>query len=342
MTPSDVDALSCAPRNAVRFGTRDAPTCFSKADLRALARALQVSAPASLSKAELLDRLHAALDDRCYNEACWLTKAPSSVAQRLAASLRPPRPQEWTTNPGTWLTNHDIAAVMTQYESLYSDLAFLGVFPVDFNLRDAATRRCIGGTEYLCVPDVHSHLRRLGKSRFAMVINLDRHDQPGSHWVALYCDLRRTSPNYGIFYYDSVAPTSGPPDTVRAFMRGVADRTSDDGFRVAHNVVRHQRSNNECGMFAMVFLTQCFKNSLPIERIYATMRDDDDMNRLRSVLFSAPAARRPELPSTAGGSRRTRGTLQTAACRAPTEPRSPPGPRKARRPSSKKRSSVSP
>ena len=39
----------------------------------------------------------------------------------------------------------------------------------------------------------------MGKNKIAIVFNLDRHDQPGSHWVSLFIDLECKF----IFYFDS-------------------------------------------------------------------------------------------------------------------------------------------
>ena len=45
-----------------------------------------------------------------------------------------------------------------------------------------------------------------GKTKLGLVINLDTHDKSGSHWVALYIDLKQNQ----IYYFDSIGNKPGP------------------------------------------------------------------------------------------------------------------------------------
>ena len=52
-----------------------------------------------------------------------------------------------------------------------------------------------------------------------MIFNLDPHDKPGSHWVALYSDVDKG----GVYYFDSYGIDT--PKEVKVLM----DRLSNEG-----------------------------------------------------------------------------------------------------------------
>lgn len=283
--------LTCSPINSRKFAIKDG-TCFSRQDLLDLSKAYNLKTTTSMTKSQLLSKLKRFMNDKCVNESCWISQEnlnDRQLASRLNQSLRPIQPVEWSKNPETWLTNYDIEAVMNQYEKVYRNLRFLGVFPIDFAKTFRFSTKCIG--ESLCDFDIHKHVLNLKKTQFAFIVNLDRHDQSGSHWVAVYCNLDKSSINYGIFYYDSVAPSKKPPVEISNFMDKVSSQVKNDNFRKVVNHITHQKFNNECGMFSMVFLTQCFKNQIKVEEIFSRMKGDVEMNRLRDVLFTKPISK---------------------------------------------------
>lgn len=94
--------------------------------------------------------------------------------------------------------------------------SFGGVYPVDL------------------IPDLKSKEK-------AMVINLDPHDKPGSHWVCLY--LNGNTVEYFDFY--GLPPISKP---IKEFM----DR---NGYHMTYNKNRYQDYNtNVCGEYCVYFL----------------------------------------------------------------------------------------
>lgn len=94
---------------------------------------------------------------------------------------------------------------------------------------------------------------KMGKTDFGIVFNLDDHDEPGSHWVSMYIDTH----NSVIYYYDS-ALNEIPPEVIR-FKDNVIDQgkklTKPISFQFLHNKKRHQKSNTECGMYSLFFIT---------------------------------------------------------------------------------------
>ena len=169
-------------------------------------------------------------------------------------ALKPPKPKEWKANPRKWLNTFDILEVMKQYEDAHPTFVFLGVFPVDFAEREVCSRTD-DGMANMCHFDVQALIKE-GKKSAGMVINLDRHNQSGSHWVAWYCCFDEKDPKYGQCYYDSGGRTPSPH--MEAFMRSVQTQMPKH-VRAQFSSDRHQRQNTECGIFSMVFIISCLE-----------------------------------------------------------------------------------
>lgn len=136
----------------------------------------------------------------CAKEDCWLsTIKDKQLAQELEDIIfAPEHPLEWLKNPNEWLTDLDISNVMKQYEKTYKNFKFIGPSPIDFNKRvkrgelpwakpgNSSDKVCVW--EELCHLNLHKLLKR-GITQIGMVFNLDRYDEPGSHWVSLYVSL---------------------------------------------------------------------------------------------------------------------------------------------------------
>jgi hypothetical protein len=224
---------------------------------------------------------------QCKNDIC-LAKQPLDP-QKVAKHLRPKRPREWKQNPHTWLNNFDINAVMAPYEKAYPDFAFLGVVPVNFSTRDESTGKCI--TKDLCEFNIYDYFAQ-GKRRFGMIINLDLHTGPGTHWVALYWCMDPSLP-FGAIYFDSGG--SLPHKFVHKFIekvrQDVIDLNISETFPVFYNKKQYQKGNTECGMFSTIFLIKCIemntqkplnlvKQDLDVARF-----SDDRVWEYRKILF---------------------------------------------------------
>lgn len=274
----------CSPSRSLKHDG----SCLTLKELKMIAQDYNSSFPNNRIRLnQTKQRLHEEIRQKLLNhcnkgEHCWVEQKflSSSTTEKLVTNFRPKKPQSWYKDRHTWLNTFDILDVMKQYEKLYKNFAFMGVYPIDFQERypdDSA--RCIG--KVFC----DFHVKHLPNkiTRFGIVLNLDRHDQRGSHWVALYCNVNPKAPNYGIYYYDSV---SVPPcKQVMSFMRKIAAQVEDVNFEVSHNKVQKQTKNSECGMFSMVFLTQMLKEKYNFQYICQNMRKDDDINQIRDILY---------------------------------------------------------
>lgn len=263
-----------------------------------VARAKQDKAPSkgvrtSGPKSKLWESLNAHFSAVCKgDEACWVETdviRSSSASSVAATQLRPKMPDEWKKNMHTWLNNFDIEEVMSQYERKYPSYKFMGVFPIDF----ASPRKGFSFTqqtsciaESMCHIDV-AQLLSQGKKQVAAVLNLDRHDQRGSHWVAVYANFDAKAPRgrYGVFYYDSNAVR--PPKEVVAFqevLKTQAAALNKRPFAVQSNTRRHQFGNSECGVFSMHFI-ESMLGGATFEQIMKAKKYDTEMNKLRKVYY---------------------------------------------------------
>lgn len=277
--------MHCSPSH---YKNKENGTCFSKEELSLIAKdinlksAKQVIKPASPVR-ETVKKIERHFYTQCKNkrEYCWIDHLSPELRRKLESAFRPKKPASWYKNPRTWLNTNDIKYVMEQYEHLHTDFAFLGVHPIDF--AEKVHDYCISGQ--LCDFDFKNYP---GKDRFALVLNLDDRNGPGSHWVAVYFNKNPNLNNYGIYYYDSTA--SPPEDRVVEFMAKVTKAIRESNkliqvpLEILENKVQRQFKNTECGMFCIVFLTQCVKN-IPFREICQRMRKDDAINGFRDELF---------------------------------------------------------
>lgn len=276
--------MQCSPYNNDKFFTTH-KTCFSKAQLVKIAKSLKLKHLSKYSDKqtlwnkinEYMIRQHGC--DR-NNEHCWLKYYPNFED----SSHVPQHPIEWFKDPQSWLSNIDIMNVMVQYEKKHKTFKFIGVFPIDF----ASTSypwglgKCV--SEEICKLKMSSLTKKY--SSYGAVFNLDKHHEPGSHWVAVYFNVNKSHPNYGFFFFDSNA-TAPPVEIVNLYKSIKAQLPGGDNFVLEHNHVRKQFKNTECGMFCLYFLTLCLKN-IPFKTIVRMKFLDDDVFKLRKSFFRTP------------------------------------------------------
>jgi len=195
---------------------------------------------------ELRKRLRPTCRDQ---EQCWLNQIKDPARKREIERILflPKKPPKWQKNPNEWLTNHDILRVLHQYESRYTCFKFVGPVPIDF---DAVVEgECV--SPELCKLD----LSRIpaAKKRIGVIFNLDKHNEPGSHWVALYVDL----PAGIIFYFDSTGEDIPPQ------IQALVDRLAKQALALnppitlekhKNHPTEHQMENTECGVYCLFFI----------------------------------------------------------------------------------------
>jgi len=269
----------CSPLAEATF--KRLGTCYDEDGTRRLAeawnargRGRQIASAASRPAAALRKELRARLASACPvkkdEDVCWAEQLGATKDPAVAKALRPKKPAAWNAKPNAWLSNFDIEAVMRQYNTTASfKFEFLGVVAVDF------AETCY--TPALCELRLASLVAK-GKVAAGFILNLDRHDEPGSHWTSAFAVLDPALPSYGGYYYDSTA-TAWPAPVHRHLKRWQAQMQAlhpGRPFPLRYNRVRHQFRNTECGMFAM------FHQILWVERLR------QDRERQKAAAKKAP------------------------------------------------------
>lgn len=287
----------CAP-NRINMYNKNR-TCLTLHELQVVANEYNknhMENPIPESAFQSAFRLRTELEERfkqCDNDACWIEQdVVKDVKGVLSGNYRPPMPAEWTSNDRTWLNTFDILKVMKQYED--DTFVFLGVFPLDFYQKK--NNVCI--SRNMCDFKIDGYIDK-GKTQFAAIVNLDKHDQSGSHWVSFFCNADPKSPKYGLCYYDSVGHK--PPLPIYNFLKDVrlqiinywdSRKITTLPFSGKYNYNKHQVKNTECGIFSMLFCILCteFPNETYKEtrdRV-PTHRNDDMVHSLRYILYRPP------------------------------------------------------
>jgi hypothetical protein len=228
----------------------------------------------------------------CDTEYCTIKKLPGldkGERQKIIKKyFRPEKPEEWKKKTTTWLDSFNIEDVMNQYEEAYDDFEFIGPVPIDFDA--AATSnplskewgKCI--VDEICKLDV-AEAKKKGTNRIGVIFNLDKHDEPGSHWVCAFVDY----PKKSAYYFDSYGLP--PPTEISVFL----ERCKSQGCEtVLYNDIRHQRKDSECGMYCLYTII-CLLKGRTFQNICMDVVKDDVMNAFRDVLFASEKPRREAL-----------------------------------------------
>ncbi len=192
---------------------------------------------------------------RCNNDECLINSIKNpQIREKIKKTIfKPAQPRQWKKNPNEWLSNFDILEVLRQYEEAYPNFEFIGPVPIDFAERTENGGSCIENR--LC----HFSVGQLTKPDIGIIFNLDKHDEPGSHWVSMFID----SGSKTMFYFDSATShesgdrTEGStndgelPKEIDAFQQKIQGQ--DSAYKFLSNEVEHQRGNSECGMYSLFF-----------------------------------------------------------------------------------------
>ncbi len=283
----------CAPSKKFTEGT-----CFTFDNLFKIAEEYnktnsdKINLGIMKTKRDLLKELTPRFQKRfgCDEQTCWLK---SKVVKEMNNpdikhnTFRPLGPQKQYE----WLSTRDIESVMEQYQFKHKDFKFLGAMPSDFD------ELPIYGTTELEFNQLEQHTPKIGA-----VINLDTHDQSGSHWVGFFANLRTNT----IYYFDSVGKK--PQKRLNMFIRRLLTymynnthkeslnntklnvqqfmkqyHNSND-YDVRYNKIQHQFKNSECGVYSMNFIIRILEGET-FDDIVNNITNDDKMNENRHLYF---------------------------------------------------------
>ena len=223
-------------------------------------------------------KLNEKLEGHCDSELCWsqLSSYPDSLRMELQTYFRPVMPKKWLSNHREWLNTYDIENVLNQYEKKHTNYKSFGAVPIDFDSK-LSSNTCV--VDELCNLQVESLLNN-GITQFSVVFNLDRHDEPGSHWIAMYVNLTVGD----IIYFDSYGYDS--PSEVCTLMKRIKEQlialNSRANIRVSK--LRHQYKNSECGMYCLYFIINLLEGKT-FSQLTKKPVPDDSVERKRDVYF---------------------------------------------------------
>ncbi len=295
----------CSEGSKVKGGKivrkKDAYTCYSLASLKKIAKAMNEERKKEknyipikvdkLSKYELWKSIQDHLKPFCDDdEECWRRQEFIRKLKDIdiqAFTFKPRMPNEWKKNKYTWLSNFDIDLVLKQYERIYPE----------FKTYNASASDCpVEVTCPLSNLDPFK-LRAEGRTKVGIVFNLDKTGESGSHWVAVYIDLKIAKDPLSeielkklekdpieINYYDSYGDP--PVDGIKMFIVRLGEKflLRKEKVKISYNDKRHQFGNSECGVFSMNFILERLHGT-PMKKISKSKIMDKDMNNMRRLLY---------------------------------------------------------
>lgn len=236
----------------------------------------------------LLKYLKATCDE---NDICLIKKSflQHETREFSIDAVRPYGP----SGQFTWLNTLNINHVIEQYAKSSDSFEFIGSLPMDFIDLPRINIKALNIKE----------LYDKNKYKIGVVFNTDNHNQPGQHWIAAYCDLKK----FQLYYFDSVAMP--PHDNVRKLMCHVAELCYECKFNsklnvkgklmhpnetcnydalpcadIRYNKVKHQRENSECGVYCINFIIRML-NGTTFDEHNNTPISDAEINTCRQVYF---------------------------------------------------------
>lgn len=230
----------------------------------------------------------------CNREDCWLKELNDKTRRELLREqlFVPKQPSKWKDHPNTWLSNVDILKVLKQYGDAYPEFEFIGPTPIDFDSKpEVYNNQCVW--KDLCAFNLKDKIGK--KKKIGIIFNLDKHNEPGSHWTSLFIDLEKDF----VFYLDSAGDKMpGEVDVLvkRIIEQGLyLDIPKKMTFYENYPFV-HQEENTECGMYSLYFIITMLTNkkkdvefktiSDKINYFLKTKIKDDEAFNYRKIYFN--------------------------------------------------------
>ena len=253
--------LKCAPKQKDKVTKNlKGKSCYSNDDLFLMkklwndnnSKKMETNEPG-----EIWEFLKSNLDNKCYNELCWLKNRPFSSKMNKEVMMknvfRPFSPDSWKSKPYEWLSSVEILEVMKQYEKKYKEFVFIGPSPIDFDDKKLFGT-CVW--EKLCKFDLKNYVKT--KPKIGIIFNLDPHDKGGSHWVSLFIDINKEF----IFYFDSNGDKI--PREIKKFAERVISQAANLNINLKYDTNEgkvHQMRDGQCAIFCLYFIIELLKGT---------------------------------------------------------------------------------
>ncbi len=260
-----MDKRRCSPIAAKRAKKDKFQSCFSWQSLAYLAKNYNKYNPHDkIPIYRTRDQLWNAIKKKipeCSDEKCWINSRFLSNADKtyLLEDFKPPIPK----GKYKWLETDDIDVVLSGYQKAFSLFQYLGAHPIDFETYNS---------RFHPLSELQ-RAKRAGKHAAAIVLNLDMSYDPGSHWVAIFFDLKHKT----MEYFDSYGYQA--PKRVMDFYDKLPI-----GWTLKRNKKQHQHQNSECGVYSIHFIVRRLLGQ-SFEQTVNNVIADAKMNEFRKEYF---------------------------------------------------------
>ncbi|MDB4614019.1 hypothetical protein OAH43_00645 [bacterium] len=203
----------------------------------------------------------------------------------------PQMPKSWHKNNKEWLSNYDIDNVMFQYNNTKKyNYKYIGTFSIDFALKDNLGN-CLHSD--FCNIDIKNSYIKRNIKYIGFITNLDKHNEPGSHWTSTFIILDSNSKSFGAYYYDSSSRKT--PKMINDFLLNIKSQCNiiypNKVFKIKHNNKQHQFQDTECGMFSIIYQLRWLNlllrdKDVPLSKVINNKYlNDKNVNNMRIQLF---------------------------------------------------------
>jgi hypothetical protein len=218
------------------------------------------------------------LSDKCVNERCWAKTLIKKDVNKYLEVFAPYSPTSWLKNPTEWLSSIEIQKTLKQYEKCDKTFKFIGPTPIDFDT--VIGNVCV--TPLLCKFTLSTYIKN-GIKKIAIIFNTDKHDESGSHWIALYINIT----NQIIFFFDSAGNPC--PTPIEKLVKRIITQGKQMNIQLKFDQnypMVHQAGHTECGMYCLFFIINMVKDTLPIHYFKKKRIPDEYMIKYRSIIFN--------------------------------------------------------
>lgn len=274
--------FNCAP------GKNNEYTCYDNNSLNIIKNLWNIKHPDDKINDKNPKQIWLKLKDKfsniCNNEFCWLNAEfiKNKINKKLLKSrFAPFHPNHWNIDKNAWLSSTDIIKVMKGYENNYKNFNFIGPSPIDFDSK-ISKNSCVYNE--LCNFNLEKFIKK-NINKIGFIFNTDPHYKSGSHWIALYLDVKKNI----IFYFDSngdIIPQQIKKLSNRIIEQGKSlniDLKYDDNHKI-----NHQKSNTECGMYCLYFIISLLKEQHNIDYFKKNRIKDEYVENFRKIYFNDP------------------------------------------------------
>jgi hypothetical protein len=253
--------------------------CIGKEILEYVAEAVGV--PSTTSPAEIVSQAKKVTG--CKTEKCAITKLRTKIGPMANKALGTLYKIDGPTD-NSLLNNVHIDAIMQQWASQHK-----WFYAYNFNMLNYAQYSFRSG-QILAEPDTLAtvditQLRARGYTCAGCVVNSDKYQGPGKHWMALFVDMRKGTGSIEFFNSSGNSPA---PEWVNWMVKTANALTSAgvESTTLKVTSIKHQQSRSECGLYSLFYIYARI-NDIPAKYFMNSHIADQLMFEFRQHLFES-------------------------------------------------------